>query len=161
MLPTAKKIHTPLPLLEKIPILIVSPHADDYSSVRQILRNDCWQIDATANLEEAAKYLQQSVASVIICERDLPDGTWMDVLQKARDLQPFPSILVVSRHADENLWAEVLNSGGYDVLPKPFERREAVRIISMAWRHCQAKNAPRKPASSEQGPTHRFVHAVV
>jgi hypothetical protein len=32
------------------------------------------------------------------------------------------------------LWAEVLNLGGYDVLLKPFDRAEVVRVAGMAWR---------------------------
>jgi DNA-binding NtrC family response regulator len=160
MLPTEKKIQSHIPLLEKIPILIVSPYADDYSSIRQILRNDCWQIEHARNLEEAAGHLKELVASVIICERDLPDGTWKDLLQRTQEFEPAPSILVVSRQADERLWSDVLNLGGYDVMPKPFERRDAVRIISMAWRTCRAKIA-KKPVASAQGASPRFAHAAI
>jgi DNA-binding NtrC family response regulator len=160
MLSTAKNFQAKIPLLEKISILIVSPHADDYSSIKQILRNDCWQIEHARNLEEAANHLKQLSASVIICERDLPDGTWKDLLQRTQDLQPAPSILVVSRQADERLWSEVLNLGGYDVMPKPFERRDAVRIISMAWRNCRTK-MPKKPASSEKGLPPQFARAAI
>src|SRR6185369_7509128 len=119
----------------------VSSHADDCSAVRQILQNASWQIDYATNLEEAGKCLQQKVASVILCERDLPDGTWKDLLTRTRELPLVPSVLVVSRHADDDLWADVLSSGGYDVLPKPFDRREMVRVIGMAWRHCYSRNA--------------------
>jgi two-component system, chemotaxis family, chemotaxis protein CheY len=160
MLPTAKKLHTTVPLLEKISILIVSPQIDDYSSVRQILRNGCWDINHASNLDEAASYFKDSKLSVIICERDLPDGNWKDLLNRVQELPKAPSFLVVSRHADEKLWADVLNFGGYDVLLKPFDRREMVRIVSMAWRHCHAK-LPRKPSSSERGGASHFAHATV
>jgi hypothetical protein len=43
--------------------------------------------------------------------------------------------VVASRHADENLWGEVLNLGGYDVLIKPFDCSEVTRVVGMAWRH--------------------------
>jgi DNA-binding NtrC family response regulator len=160
MLSTTKNFQANIPLLEKIPILIVSPYADDYSSIRQILRNDCWQIEHARNLEEAATHLGQSAASVIICERDLPDGTWKDLLKRTQEFQPAPSILVVSRQADERLWSDVLNLGGYDVMPKPFERRDAVRIISMAWRTCRAKIA-KKPVASDRTVSPHFAHAAM
>jgi DNA-binding NtrC family response regulator len=160
MLPTAKNFQAQIPLLEKIPILIVSPHTDDCSSIRQILRNDCWQIEYARNLEEAAKHLKRLAASVIICERDLPDGTWKDLLQRTKEFEPAPSMLVVSRQADERLWSDVLNLGGYDVMPKPFERRDAVRIISMAWRNCRSK-VPKKPVSSESEVSPRYAHAAL
>jgi nucleotide-binding universal stress UspA family protein len=44
-------------------------------------------------------------------------------------------MLVVSRHADERLWAEVLNLGGFDVLTLPFDRDELGRVLSSALRH--------------------------
>jgi DNA-binding response OmpR family regulator len=145
MQPTAQKIHTSIARPEKFPLLIVSPYADDCSAVRQILQNPCWQIDYARNLDEAGKSLQHKVVSVILCERDLPDGTWKDLLTRTRELSVIPSVLVVSRHADDSLWADVLNSGGYDVLPKPFDRRETVRVISMAWRQCYARSSRKLP----------------
>jgi DNA-binding response OmpR family regulator len=35
--------------------------------------------------------------------------------------------------ADDHLWAEVLNLGGYDVLAKPFDGCELFRALSSAW----------------------------
>lgn len=72
--------------------------------------------------------------AVVICERDLPDGNWKAVLGTCEALSHPPIVLVVSRHADENLWAEVLNLGGYDVLLKPFDRGEVTRVIASSLR---------------------------
>jgi FixJ family two-component response regulator len=44
----------------------------------------------------------------------------------------------MSRHADERLWAEVLNLGGYDLLAKPLEGDEVSRVVEMACRHGRA-----------------------
>jgi len=64
----------------------------------------------------------------------LPDGTWKDILRTAETQSQAPLVLVVSRHADDRLWAEVLNLGGYDLLLKPFDRSEVTRVVGMAWR---------------------------
>ena len=45
---------------------------------------------------------------------------------------------MTSRAADERLWAEALNLGAYDVLAKPFDRTEVMRVVSMAWMHWTA-----------------------
>jgi FixJ family two-component response regulator len=42
---------------------------------------------------------------------------------------------VTSRLADEYLWAEALNLGAYDVLAKPFDTSEVMRVVASAWRH--------------------------
>lgn len=70
---------------------------------------------------------------VIVCERRLPDGDWRNVLGLALDLPHSPAVIVTCRQADERLWAEVLNLGGYDVLAKPFEEREVGRSLELAW----------------------------
>jgi DNA-binding response OmpR family regulator len=135
MLSSLQNVHTPLPSPEKISILLVSPFQEDHSSLRHILHNDGWQISRCKTLKEAAAHLESNAPSIVICERDLPDGSWKDVLGCAGSLTNPPLVLVVSRHADENLWGEVLNLGGYDVLMKPFDCSEVTRVVGMAWRH--------------------------
>jgi len=84
----------------------------------------------------------------VICERDLPDGNWKDVHNCAESVSNPPLLLVVSRQADENLWAEVLNLGGYDVLMKPFDRAEVTRVVGMAWRQWLRPASTRAAAHS-------------
>ncbi len=147
MQPTAQKIHTSVPYQEKFSLLVVSPHKDDRSAVSQILQNPCWRIENAASLEDAGKRLKQKVVSVILCERDLPDGCWKDLLPSVRELPVVPSVVVISRHANDDLWADVLSSGGYDVLAKPFDRRELVRVVGMAWRQTYTKNSAARKVS--------------
>jgi DNA-binding response OmpR family regulator len=135
MLSTTQIIHTPVPATEKISILLVSPHRDDYSCIRNILHHDGWDISCRTNAKEAIAYLEANAPSTVICERDLPDGSWRDILSRSVTLTHPPLVVVASRHADENLWGEVLNLGGYDVLIKPFDRSELTRVVGMAWRH--------------------------
>jgi DNA-binding NtrC family response regulator len=76
--------------------------------------------------------------TVVICERDLPDGDWHDIWEGIAPLAPHPTLIVTSLHADEHLWAEVLNLGGYDVLAKPFDAQEVCRIVGRAWERVRA-----------------------
>jgi len=52
-----------------------------------------------------------------------------------RDLPDPPQLVVTSRTADDYLWSEVLNCGGYDVLPRPLNRDEVERVVAAAGRH--------------------------
>jgi DNA-binding response OmpR family regulator len=45
-----------------------------------------------------------------------------------------PPLIVTSRLADERLWVEALNLGAFDVLAKPFDSTEAMRVVGAAWR---------------------------
>jgi DNA-binding response OmpR family regulator len=48
-------------------------------------------------------------------------------------------LIVCSLLADDRLWAEVLNIGGYDVLMKPFLPIEVTRVVRMAARQVRWK----------------------
>jgi DNA-binding response OmpR family regulator len=73
--------------------------------------------------------------SIVVCERDLPDGSWRDVLERLGSSPERPYLIVTSRLADEWLWAEVLNIGGYDVLAKPFNAEETRHVLETACLH--------------------------
>ena len=65
-----------------------------------------------------------SEISVVISETHLPDGSWKDLLAHVMLRTASTALVVTSKLADEFLWAEVLNLGGYDVLAQPFDRDE-------------------------------------
>ncbi len=116
-----------------VQVLAVSPEDGDLELLRAIFGHSNWTLYTATTLAEAVDLLRYNSIPVVICERDLPDGTWKDVLASAGSFPRPPHVLVTSRLADERLWAEVLNIGGYDVLAKPFVPAEVFRTISLAW----------------------------
>jgi DNA-binding response OmpR family regulator len=109
---------------KRIPkLLSISPTTEDHEVLRFILHGFC-QINDAATCREAANFLCRDRVAIIFCERDLPDGTWKDILSYTAELTDPPALIVTSILADERLWAEVLNMGGHDVLAKPFREPE-------------------------------------
>jgi DNA-binding NtrC family response regulator len=134
---------------QTVAVLAVSPSDDDLNNLSGIFRQTRWNIHGVHACREARDFLRKNPAAVVVCERRLPDGTWLDLHRLAGSLSAPPKIIVTSDDADDSLWAEVLNLGGYDVLAKPFDRSEVTRIISLAWLHW--KESPRKtPASASR-----------
>jgi len=116
--------------------ILVSPDQEDYRSLSNILESNHWSVRGARSFREALQLLSDlQEPAVVACERELPDGDWKDVYQFIENLRNPPPLVVVSRHADESLWAEVLNVGGYDVLAKPFEEGEVQRVMTMARRY--------------------------
>ena len=80
--------------------------------------------------------------------RLLEDGTWKSVLGHIRGEAHPPLLVVTSRVADEHLWAEVLNLGGYDVLAKPFIAEEVRHVCTTASLWLMQLAAPRRTAAA-------------
>jgi hypothetical protein len=71
---------------------------------------------------------------VVICDDESTQGEWQALLADLADFPSPPALIVCSRLADERLWAKVLNLGGYDLLPKPFDAAEVLQVCFQAWK---------------------------
>ena len=67
------------------------------------------------------------------------------MLARIKRLPTPPLLIVTSRLADEYLWAEALNLGAYDVVAKPFDSHELIRVVSFAWLHWNDKYSTSPP----------------
>src|SRR5687768_14714457 len=124
---------------ENIALLLVTPSADDENAVRKIIKTPTIspaisKISRCAGVEETLQKLDSITPAVVLCERDLPDGSWKAILNACEAMEKAPLVVVLSRHADDRLWAEVLNLGGYDVLSKPFDATEVTRVVASSCR---------------------------
>lgn len=118
---------------EPAEILLASPCPCDHKLLPEILNHSDWQWHRSQNCRQALALLRDHDVALLLCERDQADGCWLDLLKATRSLATFPSVVVWSRLADEHLWAEVLNLGAWDVLVKPFDREEVLRVAFLAW----------------------------
>ena len=127
-----------------VTILSISPLEEDRVPLQAIIRHTTWMLLQARDVRSALPLLQQHEVGVVLCERDLQPGTWIDVLEQINALPTAPSLIVTSRLADERLWAEALNLGAWDVLAKPFDRGEVVRSVRSGWQHWHDRATPVK-----------------
>ena len=116
-------------------VLSLSPLEEDHASLQAIVGHSKWMLCKAANLASARTLLEQHEIAVVVCERELHPGTYVDVLELMTGLPKTPALIVTSRLADDKLWSEALNLGAWDVLAKPFERTEVVRSVKSGWQH--------------------------
>jgi DNA-binding NtrC family response regulator len=113
-------------------IAFVSKNEADYRTLREVAGPVSQSVVSCADVQQARTAIRLHAPTIVVCEvRE--NGNWQQLLEEAQAAQCL--MLVVSRHADERLWAEVLNLGGFDVLSLPFERDELSRVLSSALRH--------------------------
>ncbi|MBZ5581431.1 MAG: hypothetical protein LAQ30_04355 [Acidobacteriia bacterium] len=121
-----------------VTVFSVSPAEEDHVVLGQILTgsngtNLKFSVEASLTLASALTVLQKSRIPIVVSERDLPPGSWKDLLDHSTHLEVPPLLIVTSRVADERLWAEALNLGAWDVLRKPFDAQEVRRVVEGAW----------------------------
>lgn len=115
-------------------VVAVFPPGEDCKSLDAILGHSIWQLRFCHTFAETQAALHAGPVAVVLSEGRLSDGySWKDVLQHLQDLPSPAPLIVADRLADEALWAEVLNLGGYDVLAKPFNAREVLHAVTTAW----------------------------
>ena len=138
--------------IRTVPLLSVSPIEEDHHFLEDIFSNywapfagSYWKPHKSLSLESALTALQQNQIPIVISESNLLPGTWKDMLARIKLLPRPPLLIVTSRHADEYLWTEALNLGAYDVVAKPFDHHELIRIVSFAWLHWNDKYSTSPP----------------
>ena len=113
-------------------LLAIGLSEQDGDRVHEVLAPLGWGIREIAGYLPLAEQLRRHRFAAVLCESELIDGAWWDVLEELRMQAPAPPLIVTSFLADTFLWAEVLNRGGYDVLRVPFEREELARVAALA-----------------------------
>ena len=123
-----------------IPVLSISPIADDHASLKRIVNNSAsrWRVHQAPTLRSGLAVLKENRIPIVVTERDLSPGTWKEVLAETMKLPNPPLLIVTARLGDERLWSEILNSGCWDLIQKPFNREEVLRVLNVAWSHWKA-----------------------
>ena len=136
------------PLKGAVSVLLIGPLDSRRYALRSILTPPQWEIREASTYPEAVSILDDPRIGVTICDTELKDGNWQGLLRILQGRTHPPNLIVSSRLADERLWAEVLNLGGYDVLVQPFDRSEVLRVAGMAWMAWHGRG----PSHSELAP---------
>ena len=114
-------------------ILSISAEHGVHDSLRALLRDTDWRITPVYSCQQAMACLCRQRVDIIICDCLLPDGNWQDILSHIAALPEPSAVIVTSISPDARLRAEVRAMGGYEVLSKPFEPDEVLRVVVAAW----------------------------
>ena len=102
---------------QRAAIVFVSASAGDARTFRELVDGSRWLVVNVPDLIGAWAVIDKLRPQLVVCDTEIEGcGSWRDLLQG----RPGFALIVVSRHVDEALRAEVLKLGGSDVLGKPF-----------------------------------------
>ncbi len=112
--------------------LLVMPPERRSSLIDHLTALDANVVTAGSCGEAAERLRDEPGVRVVLTDLVLPDGSWCDVLNRVGDLRAAAEVVVCARVADERLWTQVLEAGGFDVLVEPYQDREVSRIFVAA-----------------------------
>ena len=113
-------------------VLAVLPVGEDRKMLEDIFGQSNWKIRFAESFQEVQEELRTSSIAAVISDGSFPGGTWKHLLFVLQQMPHPKPLIVADRLADDRLWAEVLNLGGYDLLIKPFDTREVLRTVGLA-----------------------------
>ena len=123
---------------QRAPIVFVSASAEDARTFRELVDGRRWLVVNVPDLAGAQAVIDKLRPRLVMCDTEIEGrGSWRDLLEGRPDF----ALIVVTWHADEALWAEVLNLGGSDVLDKPFAVEQVDHVVGLGL-HTQPPSAP-------------------
>jgi DNA-binding NtrC family response regulator len=118
---------------DPVKLVAITQDTDDSAALQQIAANYGWRISVVDSSDAAITVLTERPTPLVICDRDLPNEAWREVLAKIAGVPQAVCVLLASRVVDDYLWHQVIHHHGYDVVVKPFQPEELRRAVTFAW----------------------------
>jgi CheY-like chemotaxis protein len=143
-----------------ITVLSLSPAENDHAALERTFRessltlypNSRLTLQRTRTVASTVAALRLQRIPIVLCDLDGQPGAWSEILRASKDLAAPPCLIVTSQLADDRLWAELLNGGAFDLLSKPFNPSDVIRIVHSAWVHWQNRHGQNDRAPELQEP---------
>ena len=145
---------------DKVSVFSIGPMDEHQTALARILKESHWLGGAEAKgslalcttRKTVRKLHRESSIPIVLCDGE---SGWREILDEFRTLPDPPFLIVTSRLADDRLWSEALNLGAYDVLAKPYDPDEVLRVLDLAWSRWVERSAA--PVKWNRGPHAQFA----
>lgn len=113
----------------RLKILALSMSLDDRLLLEQLAKPRHWTVRFTHSPQEGFTLATQNHFEVVLCDRNQYGYPWREVIDRLASISPESCILLVSPVKEDYLWRDVLQLGGYDVLPRPLRESAVLQAI--------------------------------
>ena len=125
----------------RLRILVLSMSLEDRFVLERLGKQHDWELQFTSSPREGVRLASQSHFELILCDRNQPGYPWREVMDRLAACSPRSCILLVSPVSDDNLWRDVLQRGGYDVLIRPLREESALHAVEAVLRFICPENS--------------------
>jgi DNA-binding response OmpR family regulator len=116
--------------MEGIRILVVEDNPAIRSTLALVLEHEGFDVVAVAEFERAQELIEKETFDTLITDLDLPGGTGLDLLLRARQFRPGMRSILMTGYGCSAVRKQVseLNLAAY--LEKPFDPRDLVNALN-------------------------------
>ncbi len=112
-------------------ILSVAANATLHVYLSGLFQKFHWTVNHDMSFVNALHSIRERATAVVVCEEQLPDGSWQSWAESLRSAPNAPELIVVGN--DRSLRSEVLALGGFDALTRPLREADVVWAVASAW----------------------------
>jgi DNA-binding NtrC family response regulator len=106
---------------------------EDKDSFRRLLTQalvgSAWSVRAVADPQEALRALEAAPAHVLVTDLRLPGMSGLELIRRARRLQPNLRVVLMSAFGEPKDIVEAMRLGADDFLPKPFDLDDFLALL--------------------------------
>jgi CheY-like chemotaxis protein len=112
-------------------ILIIEDNGDNSKLMGKILGYYKYEVKIVVNGKEALEYCKSDTADLILADITLPDINGLELAKQIKQIGSYANtpIVAVTAHTRSEVEKEVVNAGCVNMLAKPFEPNELVKIV--------------------------------
>ena len=116
-----------------LPKLLVVSNVEKRARLLPLLESEEFNIDMAIGFQDGIRKLSTSHSyDLLIVDAELPDGSWKNLLLFVQNSEMDCEMIILARHGDPQLWAEVIQCGAYDLISEPVEQKEVAHIVRSA-----------------------------
>ena len=116
-------------------ILLANVSPDDCRALESMLADSHWVLVVASDLATGVRMLERIEFPVVLCERDGPNQEWQQTVRTLAAARSTACVILLSDVSDPYLWNEVVECGGFDVLPRPLDRERLMAALDFAYTH--------------------------
>lgn len=119
--------------MQNVSLLIVTSRVEDAPELREVLRDTPWKLAQIPDLDGTDAVLKTAEVPILFFDRDIAGAGWRETIKRLVHSRRDACIVLLSNVADQYLWDEVVQQGGFDLLTRPFRKEQVLSTLVFAY----------------------------
>jgi len=121
--------------ISTLEVILASGNGDDRNRLESVLEGTPWVV-VDAEPREIVNVVREAALPIVICDGD-HSNDWPATVRSLIKTRRNVCVLVASNDGDAITHDKVVRCGGFDVLTRPFDRKQVLPMLLFAYTYCR------------------------